>query len=653
MKIVLLTRTDRPSGAKIAQAIKRAEKNLVGVIVEKRSSMVLSDKSLFQNTKVLLRKHGNKYILGKVFELIYIKFHYYLSYFIPKNKRNYLSIREIVRDFDLKLFSVKNHNSDYTEQILKKLKPDIIVLTNTRLIKPKIFNLAPYCINFHSSLLPKYKGLDSIFWALYNEESEVGVTVHFVDKGLDSGDIIIQQSIRVEREDDEKSLYRKSTRLAQKIAVDAITQIEEETCERKPQGKGEFNSYSWPTKRQRKLLRRKLKLRKKGKILFKNDKKRVLHVITRLVKGGAQQNTLLTVLGQRDRGYDVTLVTGPTFGAEGEIESRAKEEKVNLIKISSLVRNINPLKDAVSLVRLYWVIKRSKYHIVHTHTSKTGILGRIAAKLAGVPVIIHTPHGHIFHSYFGWFKTLFFLNLEKITAKFTSKIITLTDNCKREHIELGIANADKFFTVSSGIVVDKFSQNSKDILRIRDSLGIAEDRRIVGTVARLVPIKGVNYLINSILDVVKEYPDVHFLIVGDGWQKPDLEQMVIKDKLKDNVTFTGIRDDVPDLISAMDLFVLSSLNEGMGRVLVEAGLMGKASVATNVSGIPELIEHNKTGLLVESKNPAQLTEAILKLLKEPEVAKRMGKAAREKMLQGYSAEVMVDRISKLYEDQLK
>jgi len=647
MKIVLLTRTDRPSGAIIAQAIKLADKDLVAVIAEKRSSLITKKQSRPNLAISLIKKHGLRFILFKIFELLYIKLHF----FMPYRKKNYLSIQEVSRDYDLNLHLVGNHNSSQTKELLEKIKPDIIVLTNTGIIKPDIYNQAKYSINIHSSLLPKYRGLDSIFWALYNEESKIGVSIHFVDKDLDKGDIILQEDVQVSLEDDEKSLYKKVQEISSLMIIKVLIQLENETYKRKPQVKDDFKTYSWPTKKQRRELKKKLSLRKKSKLLFKNDKVRILHVITRMVKGGAQENTLLTILGLRKKGYHVDLITGPTYGAEGEIETKAKQKGIDLIKVSSLLRNISPLNDIISLIRLYFIIKKGRYHIVHTHTSKAGVVARLAAKLAGVSVIVHTPHGHIFHSYFGWTLTEIFLNLERIFSKFTDKIITLTDNCKQEHIDLNIADSSKFLTVHSGVEVDRFLNPSKDMLNT-NNLSIHNGKKVVGTVTRLVPVKGVKYFLDSIHQILKEYPDVRFLIVGDGWQKADLEHKMIEEGLIDNVTFSGVRDDVPELMSGMDLFVLPSLNEGMGRVLVEAGIMGKACIATKVSGIPELIEDGRTGLLVQPKDSSGLAKGILKLLKDPDLADKMGKAAREKMLNGFSSDIMVERIDGLYKDLL-
>jgi glycosyltransferase involved in cell wall biosynthesis len=491
--------------------------------------------------------------------------------------------------------------------------------------------------------------LDSIFWALFHAEAEIGVTVHFVAEELDRGDIVLQKKIAVAKDDDEKTLYLKAVKLGAQMVAEAVTHLEWKIVTPIKQDQRIASYFSWPTKEQRRLLRRKLR----GRHKIKEERPlKVLHIITRLIKGGAQENTLLTVLGLREKGYDVMLLSGPSEGPEGEIESYARAMAVNLAIIPELVRPIDPWKDLVSLVKIFYFIKGHRFDIVHTHTSKAGIIGRLAAKFAGVPVIVHTPHGHIFHSYFRPLKTWLLLLVEKICASMCDKIITLTDKCKAEHINLRIAWPEKFVTIHSGIRLERFLSRSFEADRIRAELNIPAGRKIAGTVARLEPVKGIEYLIDSMKDVLSAMSDVHFLIVGDGSQRKYLQRKARELGIEENVTFTGIREDVPRLISIMDLFVLPSLNEGMGRVLVEAGMMAKPVVATNVSGIPELIDHTQTGLLVEPANAKQLAEGIVELLTNPQKARYMGENAKLRMRDNYSADKMVDKIERLYNELL-
>jgi glycosyltransferase involved in cell wall biosynthesis/folate-dependent phosphoribosylglycinamide formyltransferase PurN len=653
MKIVLLTRTSRPSGAAVADSLIRNKKDLIAIIAEERSELLRQKGGIGRVLLDSLRRQGLGFTKDRLIEAIHIKLRFFLRKALTGKifrSNSYLSIEELVLGRNIPYFVVGDHNSQETEKLLRKLSPDIIVITNTRRLRKNILNIPPAgCLNLHLSLLPKYAGLDSIFWALWHDEQEFGVTVHFVAEELDKGDIVLQKMLKITERDNEKTLYAKAIKLGSAMMAEAVTHLEWKIVSPIKQDERIASYFSWPTKEQRRLLRHKLRQRR---IIEEERPLRVLHIITRLIKGGAQENTLLTVLGLRDKGYDVVLVSGPSIGPEGEIESYARSMGVNIIVIPQLIRALHPGKDFLSLLKLFTLIRKNKFDIVHTHTSKAGIIGRWAAKLAGVKVIVHTPHGHIFHSYFGAVKTRIFFLLERISAFACDRIITLTDNCKAEHIELGVAAPDKFVTIHSGIRVDRFLDRNFAKEDIRSDLNIPSKSRVVGTVARLEPVKGVDYFLESMREVLDRMPDVHFLIVGDGSQRKALQDRARELGIENNITFTGIRDDVPSLMSIMDLFVLPSLNEGMGRVLVEAGLMAKPAVATKVSGIPELVKHQETGILVEPRNSKELASGIIELLSKPQQAHYLGQNAKSRMAENFSAQSMVDKIEALYKDLL-
>jgi len=239
-----------------------------------------------------------------------------------------------------------------------------------------------------------------------------------------------------------------------------------------------------------------------------------------------------------------------------------------------------------------------------------------------------------------------------IFANFCDRIITLTDKCKEEHIKHKVASKEKFVTIHSGVGIERFVDRSFDKSGIKSELNIPLNNRVVGTVARLEPVKGVRFFVDSMKEVLRDQPGVHFLIVGDGSQKGLLQERARELGIEKNVVFTGVRDDVPSLISIMDVFVLSSLNEGMGRVLVEAGMMAKPAVATKVSGIPELVKDRHTGILVEPADAKELANGIIELLTDTDKAIKMGENARLKMAENYSAQKMVEKIDKLYRELL-
>lgn len=375
---------------------------------------------------------------------------------------------------------------------------------------------------------------------------------------------------------------------------------------------------------------------------------KICHIITRLPVGGAQENTLLTCEGLYKLGYDVFLISGETKGEEGTLEKRAREICKNFIIIPKLVREISPIKDMLALYKIYKILKKEKFDIVHTHTSKAGIVGRIAAKLAGAPIVIHTPHGHIFHSYYGYIKTKIFYLLEKIAALFCDKIICLTPTEKKEHIELKIAPRTKFEVIPSGVDFDKFKNIKVNKDEVKRELGIEKEKFVVGCVSRLANIKGVNYLISAMYDIIQKNKNVILLLVGDGPEKENLEKLTSKLNIKNYVKFLGLRYDIPPILSSFDIFVLPSLNEGMGKAIIEAQLMGLAVIGSYVGGIKDIIEEGKTGMFCPPEDSKVLSEKILYLIENPHIARYIGEEAKKNVKDEYSSKYMVEKIKELY-----
>jgi len=384
--------------------------------------------------------------------------------------------------------------------------------------------------------------------------------------------------------------------------------------------------------------------------MLENKKIRALHIITRLDKGGSAQNTLLTVSRLNKEKFDVTLISGYTDNPDGEIAAFIDEKKIDHIFISQLVRQINLLKDVMAFWRIYEFIKKGKFDIVHTHSSKAGMLGRWAAKLAGVKIIIHTPHGHIFYGYFRWFKTKVFICLEKITSLITDRIVTLTQRGKEEHIKYRIAKPGKFIPIYSGIEMEKFTNCRVNTAKERQRWNIPLSAPVIGTVTRLEPIKGSQYFISSLSDVVKIFPDLTAIIIGDGSRRKELEDDVKKLGLSENVIFMGLHKDIRPILSTFDIFVLPSLNEGMGRCLLEAQALGVPVVATKVGGVPDIVRNNVTGILVPPRNSQALSEAVIKLLKDKPLRKNMSKQGKKWVDKKFSVEVMVEKLSDLYQE---
>ncbi len=387
---------------------------------------------------------------------------------------------------------------------------------------------------------------------------------------------------------------------------------------------------------------------------------KTIHIITRLDKGGSAENSLLTVIGLDKKIYNVILIKGLSFESDmDKDEARALEKSVReterdgvrITIVPSLVRNISPFYDLKAFFTLIKILRHERPHIVHTHTSKAGILGRWAAFFTRVPIIIHTPHGHVFWGYFNKWKVSFYIILEKLTACISNKIIALTKQEKNDHIYLHIASEDKFSVVHSGINLDRFPNLPVDHAVIKRRLGIPEDNLVVGTVGRLTHVKGHGYLIEAAEKIMDARPDTTFVFLGDGELSDELKNMTSMLGIEENVKFLGWRPDVAEVMSTFDLFVLPSLNEGMGRVLVEAMVLGKPIVASNVGGIPDLVVHGENGYLFPVGNVETLAARINELLDDPIKREEMGNRGRSYTI-GYSSEEMVKKIDLIYRQLL-
>ena len=385
---------------------------------------------------------------------------------------------------------------------------------------------------------------------------------------------------------------------------------------------------------------------------------KVIHVITRFDKGGSAENTFLTVRGLDKEKYDVMLIRGLSQESRMSEQEAAAVEKnlteaekngIRIITLPELVRNISPVSDFKTLFSLINIFRQERPDIVHTHTSKAGILGRWAAFFAKVPIIVHTPHGHVFWGYFNRLKTSAFVFFERLTARITDRIITLTEQEKKEHLRFAIASEGEFTVIHSGVDLTGFSNAKVDAPEMRKKLGIPEESFVVGTVGRLTPVKGHRYLIEAAAELVRQKTDILFVFLGDGELLNDLTEMASALGIKDHVKFLGWRPDVADVMATFDIFVLPSLNEGMGKVLVEAMAMAKPIIASNVGGIHDLITDGENGLLVSPADHEAIADAILSLYRDPAKTKRLCEKGKA-IAAGYSADAMIQKIDHLYDE---
>lgn len=666
LRIVLLTRLGRPSGAQMAWRLAQAGMSPSAIIVEERSKMVGKRKNPFE----LIRDFGGGFLLKRVFEALAIKLHFYARKFSGRRFKSqiYLSIEEWTLDHpEVRIYKVSTHNSPECQKFLQGLRPDIGILTNTRRIKKEILQIPRHgFLNLHLSALPQYAGLDSIFWALDHGEKEIGVTVHFAAEEIDRGDIVLQRKIPVSRFDNEDSLYQKALWLGTFLVTEAVKKLEAGTLEKIPQEPGKGSYFSWPTGEQRKEFRKKFKAAQE-QAFHSSERPKNIHLITRMTRGGAQKNTLATVEGLKKKGYEVTLITGSSWGSEGEILSEALDKGLEVVLIPEMEREIRPLKDLWVGHKLKSWLAKNTYVIFHTHTSKAGFLGRWAASRAKTLAVIHTPHGHVFHSYFSFLKERFFLILEQMAAKASDRLIALTDRCRKEHLDLKVGKPAQWVTIPSGVDEKKFEQaviasppnflagaaiSGSEIASASFGSSPRNDRRIIGFIGRLAPVKGAKFLIEAMPQILQSIPNAYCVLVGDGEEKQALQKRILELRIEKSVFLAGHQKEITPWLSAFEVLVVPSLNEGMGRVIVEGGFLAKPVIGTEVGGITDLIENEKTGLLVKPRASSEIAQAVIRLLQDPAFASRLGTGLQVKALSGFTENHMIEKIHALYQEVL-
>lgn len=352
---------------------------------------------------------------------------------------------------------------------------------------------------------------------------------------------------------------------------------------------------------------------------------KVLHLITRLA-GGAGGNTLLSAIGMDPDRYEVVLAGG----AGGRLWERAREAGIRTLEIPSLVEQIDPRRDPVALATLMRLMRRESFSIVHTHSARAGFLGRVAARLARMPVVVHTYHSFPYHDFMSAGRRRFFIQLERVARPLTDAFIAVSPRVAREAVEMRLAPPGSIRVVPSSIDIDTVPREPEPALR--RELGLSPERPVVGTVGRFVLQKAPLDFVRMAGRVAKERPDVQFVMVGDAsGESIPLEQATKAEaaRLGLDIRFTGYRKDAPRVAALFDVFVISSLYEGLGRSLTEALASGRPVAATAVNGVPDLVIPGATGLLGPPGRPEELARSVLWLLDHPEEARRMGEQGRD------------------------
>jgi glycosyltransferase involved in cell wall biosynthesis len=378
----------------------------------------------------------------------------------------------------------------------------------------------------------------------------------------------------------------------------------------------------------------------------------VLHPITRLIVGGAQENTMYTAALLDKIRYQVEILSGPQTGSEGSLIEEVRARDIPLTIVPELVRQISPLNDFRSLTKMARSMRNNRCTIVHTHSSKAGILGRYAARLAGVPIIIHTVHGWSFHDRMSPLTRRTYIQLERLAASFSNSIITVSNRDIEKGLAARIGSRQQYHLIRSAIPLDEFDPSNFEHNAVRQELGIPDDAVVIGSIGRFSPQKNPLDWIRIAGEINRAADNVHFLLVGDGPLRSEVEMMLKSEGLWERTTLTGLRRDVPRLLSIMDIFLLTSLWEGLPRTIPQAMTMGIPVIANRVGGIPEIIQEGVTGYLCQPGDINKTVEVCMYLINHPMKRAEMGRKGCTSVGNEFSLDVMIDQISTLYEDLL-
>jgi glycosyltransferase involved in cell wall biosynthesis len=377
---------------------------------------------------------------------------------------------------------------------------------------------------------------------------------------------------------------------------------------------------------------------------------KITHVITRLVVGGAQENTIATVLGLRAKpGVEVKLISGPTTGAEGSLESQFSTTPGLLSIVPELIRPVYPLNDWLALRRLEAAFREQKPDIVHTHSGKAGILGRLAAKRAAVPVVIHTIHGPSFGNFQNGLSNFIFRSAEKKAARVTTHFIVVADAMKAQYLAANIGRPEQYTKIFSGFPLEPFLAAKND-LALRKTLRIAPGDFVIGKIARLFKLKGHDDLFAIAPELVRRCPQIKFLLVGDGEWRARFENLARSLGLEKYFIFTGLvpPGEVPRYVGIMDALVHLSLREGLPRALPQALAAAKPVVAYDCDGASEVCLDGRTGFLIPPGDLKNLAEKIIQLADDHSLREKLGRTGRVLAHKNFAVEKMVDDVYDLY-----
>ena len=363
---------------------------------------------------------------------------------------------------------------------------------------------------------------------------------------------------------------------------------------------------------------------------------RICHVITRMIVGGAQENTLLTIRGHREAGQQCELVTGPSPGREGELLKQSVNTGLKVTVFPELVRELSPVKDLKAYFKLKRYFEENKFDVVHTHSSKAGIVGRYAARAAHVPVVVHTVHGQAFHPHEKWYRNFLYILLERLAARKCDKIYAVAQAMIDQCVAAKVAKREKYQVVYSGMETTRFAEAKRDP-ELRKCLGIPENARTIVTVARLFPLKGYEFVLPAAKSIIEKYPDTHVLVVGDGPMHDELEAKIAEAGLTGHFHFAGLvpPDTVADHLAQGELLWHLSLREGLPRAVVQALACGIPAVGFALDGTPEVLENGVTGFAVTPESVDAVVEATSRLWDDDAFRRKMGEQGKRRVLEQF------------------
>jgi glycosyltransferase involved in cell wall biosynthesis len=381
---------------------------------------------------------------------------------------------------------------------------------------------------------------------------------------------------------------------------------------------------------------------------------RIIHIITRLIVGGAQENTLLSCEGQHRLGHEVTLITGPALGPEGSLMERARDGGYRVEVIEGMRRAIRPARDFIAYRHLVRLLRRLKPDVVHTHSSKAGIIGRRAAHKAGASVVIHTIHGLAFTASTSRLVNSAYKVLERRAAPWSSRIVCVADAMRDQSLAAGIGMPEQYVTIYSGMETAPFTNPPAPRQATRARLGLADGHVVVGTIARLFDLKGHEDLLAIAPELCRKFPHLRFLWIGDGLLRANFERQMNEMGLRDRFILTGLVQprEIPELAAAMDILAHPSRREGLARALPQGSLAGKPVITYDIDGAKEGVLNAQTGFVLPPFDQRELSHAIEVLIQDASLRQRLGEAGRAFALGRFDARIMVDALEALYHSEL-